>query len=108
MNKTTHTPGPWVARQYPTGRHAAMGWWVLDSTPDVDGKVVANAICSVAATNDDTPANALVIAAAPDLKAACETLLACNRATDSDTGLSLLYQAVEQARAALKLCEVQQ
>ena len=42
------------------------------------------------------------------LKAACETLLACDRETDPGTGLALLQQAVEQARAALKLCEVQQ
>lgn len=42
------------------------------------------------------------------LKAACETLLACDREKDLGAGLALLHEAVEQARAALKLCEVQQ
>lgn len=42
------------------------------------------------------------------LKAACETLLAYDRETSPPAERELLSQAVEQARAALKACEVQQ
>lgn len=56
----------------------------------------------------ETEQIAALLQMAPALKAACETLLACNREKDPGTGLALLHEAVEQARAALKLCEVQQ
>ena len=36
------------------------------------------------------------------LRAACETLLACDRETDPGTELALLHEAVEKAREALK------
>ena len=62
-----HTPGPWIVRQFPTGANARGQLWVMDAIPDHDGKVVANAICSVAGTNEDAAANAELIAAAPRL-----------------------------------------
>ena len=64
-----HTPGPWVVRQFPTGPNARGQLWVMDAIPDHDGKVVANAICSMAGTNEDAAANAQLIAAAPRLLA---------------------------------------
>jgi hypothetical protein len=46
----------------------------MDSIPDGDnGKVVANAICLLIATNDDLEANARLIAAAPDLLEALQS-----------------------------------
>lgn len=57
-------------RAYPTGRYGVTEHWVLDATPDVDGKVVANAICRTIETNSQSEANARLIAAAPELLAA--------------------------------------
>ena len=68
------TPGPWLARQFHTGRGAVHGWWVIDSIPDHDGRIVANAICQVSATNDDAEDNAKLIAASTDLLAACQAV----------------------------------
>ncbi len=67
MNEATFTPGPWIARQFPTAAYARPQWWVLDSIPDQDGKVIANAIAVATATNPDAEANARLIAACPDL-----------------------------------------
>lgn len=61
MTKTTHTPGPWMVE---------------------DGEIVQcdpgdQAIASVLYSTEDDPeadANALLLAAAPDLLAACRTL----------------------------------
>lgn len=48
----------------------------MDSIPDDEkGKVVANAICRMVRTNPDDEANARLIAAAPDLLAACEAAM---------------------------------
>jgi hypothetical protein len=48
---------------------------VIDSIPNRDGQVVANCICHVAGTNPNKIDNAQLIAAAPDLLAACEAAL---------------------------------
>jgi hypothetical protein len=72
---STHTPGPWVVRHFPTARGGTMAAWILDALPDQDGKVIANAIATAAGTNEDMDANARLIAAAPDLLAACEAIL---------------------------------
>lgn len=69
------TQGPWVVRTFPTLAHGLDAYWVLDAIPDRDGKVVANAICSMAATNDHAPGNARLIAAAPELLESTITLL---------------------------------
>ena len=64
MNKplTKHTPGPWV---------------IGKQDHDVITVDTANgtAICDVYVDSDDRPANANLIAAAPDLLEACERLL---------------------------------
>lgn len=52
--------------------------------------------------------SARVTAERDAFKAACETMLACDRETSPPAERELLARAVEQARAALKLCEVQQ
>ena len=65
----THTAEPWVLRLFPTARMAGNAWWIMDSIPDEGGKVVANAVCQVVATNDDAEANARRIT---DCVNACE------------------------------------
>ena len=109
MSEAKHTPGPWVKRKFPTGRGGIPVWWILDSIPDRDGQVIANAICYTAGTNDDADANATLLEAAPDLLAACEALIEmadawdrhfsehakASRWTDSDPDI------MAQARAAV-------
>jgi hypothetical protein len=72
MSESQFTPGPWKVFGRPYDRYFA----VIDSIPDRDGAVVANCICHVALTNEDAKANANLIAAAPELLAACESLVA--------------------------------
>lgn len=72
VDAVVSTPGPWKVYGGP-GRlkhHLA----VIDSIPDVAGKVVANCICHVATTNPDSDGNAVLIAAAPELADALREL----------------------------------
>lgn len=70
---SNHTPGPWkVFDGHGSNRFAPA---IVDGIPDIDGKCVANCICHVATTNDDVAANARLIAAAPELLAALESLV---------------------------------
>jgi hypothetical protein len=66
-----HTEGPWKVFGGQRDRYLA----VIDSTPDREGKVMANCICHTAMTNPDCLANSQLIAAAPELLAACEAFL---------------------------------
>ena len=106
MSETKHTPGPWVKRKFPTGRGGIPVWWILDSIPDRDGQVIANAICYTAGTNDDVDANAALLEAAPDLLAACEKVLMnldYLRATWGDEGVTrTVADAVRAAVAKAK------
>jgi hypothetical protein len=93
MSESKFTPGPWQKFSRWNERYLA----VIDSTPDRDGQVVANCICHVALTNDDCVANANLIAAAPDLLAACEAFVEA----DNQDGGSLAYvMAIEAIKKA--------
>lgn len=70
--KQQHTPGPWIVRQFPSGSYGRRQLWVTDSIPDQNGKVIANAICLVSSSNPNEEANAILLAAAPDLLEACK------------------------------------
>ena len=70
-----HTPGPWVAGKVPQNPYpdppgdkwsiqAASAWWIADVYPFAGG-------CQ---DDSETQANARLIAAAPDLLAACKTV----------------------------------
>lgn len=76
MADTTHTPGPWIVRTFPTGRAAAAVLWVTDATPDQGDRFVGQAICSVTGTNPAAAANAHLVAAAPELLAALRSVVA--------------------------------
>ena len=92
------TPGPWLARQFPTGRGAVHGWWVIDSIPDQDGRIVANAICQVSTTNDDADANAKLLAAAPELLKALQGILDNFK---QNQGVGLGIGPISKAKAAI-------
>jgi len=93
MSESQFTPGPWKKFSWLNDRYLA----VIDSIPDRDGAVVANCICHVALTNEDAKANARLIAAAPELLAACEAFIDA----DSQDGGSLAYvMAIEAIKKA--------
>jgi hypothetical protein len=92
-----HTPGPWVVRQFPTARGGTIAHWILDAIPDVDGKVVANAIAVASGTNDDAEANAHLMAAAPDLLAACKAFLCAVSPDEFLQATEMIDEAVQKA-----------
>jgi len=83
---TTHTPGPWEATP---GVHPAV--WLIDSVKD--GVTTGVRPARVAVTNE---ANSALIAAAPELLAALETLLTRRYITQDD------WDAARAAIAAAK------
>lgn len=67
MSDKRFTPGPWVAELNDTPYAELPETWTIDSD--------SGGICTVDCPEDDRAANALLIAAAPDLLAAAETAL---------------------------------
>lgn len=61
----------WIIRKFPTGMCARDRSWVMESRPDVNGKVVAQVIATPT-TNPDWEKIAPLIAAAPELLKACK------------------------------------
>lgn len=93
------TPGPWVIRDFPTARGGLPAHWVLDSIPDDDrGQVIANAICTVAMSNDDAAGNARLIAAAPQLREHLSNLIAMVELMPDYTPGTDLYTEGEVAK----------
>jgi hypothetical protein len=86
MSANSHTPGPWKYG------HAGFGFWV---GPDWDQPHV----CIVGDRSRETDApnreNAALIAAAPDLLAACRLLL--SSAHDYQTGIADAEAAIAKA-----------
>jgi hypothetical protein len=92
---SNHTPGPWKQFGQSQDRYLA----VIDSIPDRKDRVVANCICHVALTNKDAKANAQLIAAAPELLEALDSLVsACDLPGDHCE----VEQALPRAIAAIK------
>lgn len=91
----THTPGPWVMGQTPFNYE--------DALVSADGQVIAYASwgggssCNLAFENE---ADAHLIAAAPDLLAACEALVA--KSTDTTGDWSREWNAALSAIARAK------
>ena len=98
-----HTPGPWIIHGGP-GR-LKYNLAVIDSIPDVDGRVIANCICTLANSNDDCDANAKLIAAAPELLEALVNMVAIFEmdfesnlpGTDSYTAISFAKEIIRNA-----------
>lgn len=89
---TKHTPGPWVVDDDDGSIRTESGDEVLVSYGDGEGH-------SLAATHADR----MLVAAAPDLLAACETLVEAQRRADAGEhgGFGFYVDAVDIARAAI-------
>ena len=91
MNETKHTPGPWTAT--PTAGHETHGQSVVYA--EADGKDVAVIY--------DGKANARLIAAAPELLAACKAIAALM----DGQGRANMPEVAGQARAAIAKATVE-
>lgn len=90
---TTHTPGPWFCE------NGDNRWTVWDD----EGMAC---ICDVHAGVEPDPSGATharLIAAAPDLLAACEALMEAQRRADAGEhgGFGVYVDAIDAARAAI-------
>lgn len=105
-----HTPGPWLVRTFHTHRLGHSDLWVVDSTPDRNGRFVGSVIHRPL-SNPDDDANAHLIAAAPDLLGSLAALTNIvdvrllgtggNPSEDLDLRETLI-QRVKDARAAIQ------
>ena len=89
MGESKHTPGPWIATASDNGEwgvDAASGWGIA---------TVAGS-AGYGPGNDESDANARLIAAAPDLLAACKALYAQHK-----PGKGQCCEAADMAFAAL-------
>jgi hypothetical protein len=97
--RTKHTPGLWVAAwTHNDGQNleAAQGWHVYAGDPETNGEPVICDIPDGSRIDGCRAANARLIAAAPDLLAACD---------EADTALAVINLTCEltpQARASLR------
>jgi hypothetical protein len=95
MNKTQHTPGPWhVLHQYTDRRVFPIG----EDNGDGSHTIIAEAN-SLGGTEENWGANARLIAAAPDLLAKLQNMVAVFNQKEIDPLAA--FVAIEQARAAL-------
>lgn len=70
---SSHTPGPWDAR--PDGTNAfGVDMWSIDQSPDAEHSEYGVPVTTIAQVYDSS-GDAALIAAAPDLLAACHGLL---------------------------------
>jgi hypothetical protein len=93
---TKHTPGPWIVR-YDT--QSALEEHSTPIVSSLDGNIPVCEMYSVATYH----ANAALIAAAPDLLAACEAFAAAQQAASVDGARSfgMYADAMEAAYAAI-------
>jgi hypothetical protein len=88
MKKSEHTPGPWVQ----------SGWAILENQ---SGTVICNILpWDASGSRPEDLANSALIAAAPDMLIALETLLDCSTVADQ-WWVDLVKDAVSKARNGL-------
>lgn len=102
MPQGQHTPGPWQVARRASWINPSFGWWSIEATPPAE-RVIAEVT--------STEANALLIAAAPDLLAELERLARVAEAYMhyNDSGSkeprggpwAAMRAAVHEARAAI-------
>jgi hypothetical protein len=97
----SHTPGPWWVDETKTIGACGVYADVVDSQGDSEG---CDVICSLLAygkhvSREQRDANARLIAAAPDLLAACEALLASKECKPGRAWLAI-HDAVKKAKDA--------
>ena len=107
MSAAKHTPGPWVVEGGQQAWSAAKGS-IETVLGGADGETVVASLCTGggrfsdnAAALAQTKADARLIAAAPDLLEACETLLVEGLGVPLNSRTPLFDDVVRNARAAI-------
>lgn len=96
--KTTHTPGPWMRKQWDNDPAIAI------LTPDADDPVWIADACAGEFPRDEQVANSRLIAAAPDLLAALRSFVdPWNRGGKWESQIT--YDTFDKARAAIAKAE---
>lgn len=104
MSEAKFTPGPWAVADYNIHQVIAV-----HDGPDIDGRH-QHTICNTSdeyskARFDEQSANARLIAAAPDLLAACRAALATHSCETSEPGLPTLQEVESVLLAAIAKAE---
>lgn len=106
MTESKHTPGPWVSERSVTGVPPDAGCGIVASDDDVkisnpSRGIVAWATRLVSRTNQETIANARLIAAAPDMLAALELMVMWMPSgfapVAQDKAMTAAYNAIRKA-----------
>ena len=90
-----HTPGPWVAQLSDTPYAELPESWTVDSD--------STSVCTVDSHEDRREANARLIAAAPELLAAAQTVLAglCERIDSAEPGYVPVFAGIADLSDAI-------
>lgn len=105
--KTSYSPGPWKAKLIPSSLKRNNHWQVTAASPHVDGKW--QQVCEMNGPWDtkNYKANALLIAAAPDLVAVLASCITddAQGIVDRGNGARRLDHITRLARYAIRLAE---
>jgi hypothetical protein len=95
---TTHTPGTWTVDDTPD---CNGNWWITAHWTEQDGDITIDSSKTIAVVEGwkNGPANARLIAAAPDLLAALERI--ANIIEEYGTPIDAANEAMHIARAAI-------
>jgi hypothetical protein len=69
-----HTPGPWVSRDVGDDQDADFGQWVVEIPETAGNTVIRLWFGDMESNTGEDIANARIVAASPDLLAACEAI----------------------------------
>jgi hypothetical protein len=97
MEETKHTPGPWIIDDEP------MGPCRIVATDSANESVATRCVIIGEVYYTDLPfgvANAHLIVAAPDLRAACEAMIAADTPTLIDDAFTQMRAAIAKAAGA--------
>jgi len=102
MSKTNHTPGPWYLR---TNRHTdsqGNSWGWLDAAPPGGQQRTIPGVNVTWTDGSITKANARLIAAAPEMLAACEAFVVAweksHQLEKTDVAMRMARIAIAKAR----------
>jgi len=91
--ESKHTPGPWRADE--SGHRREWSHWLFKGKGRHE---LIGAVSEINGNSEEANANARLIAAAPELYAACEFMVGEN---DENDGFGISFKALDMARAAI-------
>jgi hypothetical protein len=97
LNVAKHTEGSWITNETSAGNDAAAVY-TADEKRFICSAITPKHLCNLAVDDETRNANCRLIAAAPDLLAACQGALRAMRTGNSEvTAIERLVAAIEKA-----------